>query len=92
MDETQEDSLTKHLISCVFLTRQRDSVPHDISHYTLLFPDNTVRREVQQCGEWALYWKQEVPVQEGFQLLKWWGNAAEFKGLRGWHSTLLPSH
>ena len=30
-----------------------------------------------------MYWKQEVPVQEGFQLLKWWGNAAEFKGLRG---------
>ena len=79
----------------VFDPRQRDSMPRDISHYTLLFPDDTVRREVRQSGEWALHWKQEVPVQEGFRLLKWWGNAAEFKGFCGvWHSTwrmLLPS-
>ena len=67
----------------VFDPRQCDSMPRDSSHYTLLFPDDKARREVQQSGEWALYWKQEVPVQGGFQLVKWWGNASEFKGLRG---------
>ena len=34
----------------VFEPRRRDSMPHDISHYTLLFPDDTTRQEVQQSG------------------------------------------
>ena len=30
----------------VYEPRQRDSMPRDMSHYTLLFPDATIRREV----------------------------------------------
>ena len=41
--------------SCVFDPSPCYSMPHDINHYTLLFPNTIARWEVQHPGEWALY-------------------------------------
>ena len=44
-----------------FYPGQHDSMPGDINHYTLLFSNTGARQQMQQSGEWALYWQQEVP-------------------------------
>ena len=60
--------------------RQHVGVSKDLISCNILFDDN-ICQELQQYGQWTIFWKLTMVPGVDFNLLSWWHNASLSMGM-----------